>query len=247
MQRLIKTLSILLALTSPATAADLPGRVELALRKAGVPNSAVSILVQEIGASRPELALNVREPMNPASVMKLVTTYAALELLGPAYRWKTEVYRDGNNLAVKGYGDPKLNLESFWLMLRALRGRGLRDLPGDIVLDRSHFAPQPEIPFDDDTYRPYNVSPDALLVNFKSLRFGFLPVAESGTVQVFLEPPMPGLELVNGLRLVESSSCPEGRAFRERIQADFRPRPPRASFSGTYPAACGERELSVAR
>jgi serine-type D-Ala-D-Ala carboxypeptidase/endopeptidase (penicillin-binding protein 4) len=246
MRHLIKSLCILLALTSQATAADLPAKVELALRKAGVPNSSVAIVVQEVGATRPELALNPRTAMNPASVMKLVTTYAALELLSPGYRWKTEVYSDGNNLALKGYGDPKLNLESFWLMLRALRGRGLRDVQGDIVLDRSHFSPQPETPFDDDTYRPYNVSPDALLVNFKSMRFSFLPLAASGSVQVFVEPPMPGLELVNALRLVESSSCPEGRAFRERIQADFRPRPPRASFSGPYPAACGERELSVA-
>src|SRR5262249_31802990 len=95
-------------------------------------------------------------------------------------------------------------------------------------------------------YRPYNVSPDALLVNFKTLRFTFFPEAASGTVRVTAEPPLPGLELVNNLRLVEASSCPEGRAFRERIQAEFRPRPPRASFGGAYPAACGERDLSVA-
>jgi serine-type D-Ala-D-Ala carboxypeptidase/endopeptidase (penicillin-binding protein 4) len=246
MRHLIKSLCVLLALTSPALAADLPATVELALRKAGVPPASVAVVVQEVGSKRPELALNAGIAMNPASVMKLVTTYSALELLGPAYRWKTEVYSDGDNLALKGYGDPRLNLESFWLLLRALRGRGLRDIRGDIVLDRSHFSPQPEAPFDDDPYRPYNVSPDALLVNFKTLRFSFLPRAENGTVQVFLEPPMPGLELVNALRLVESSSCPEGRTFRDRIQADFRPRPPRASFSGLYPAACGERELSVA-
>lgn len=246
MRRLFKTLCVLFALTPPALAADLPTFVDQALRKAGVPRANVALIVQEVGAPRPVLELNADAPMNPASVMKLVTTYSALELLGPAYRWKTEVYTDGGNLALKGYGDPKLNLESFWLMLRALRGRGLRDIRGDIVLDRSHFSPQPETPFDDDPYRPYNVAPDALLVNFKTLRFSFIPQAERGTVQVFLEPPMPGLELVNTLRLVESSSCPEGRAFRDRILAEFRPRPPRASFSGPYPAACGEREMNVA-
>jgi D-alanyl-D-alanine carboxypeptidase/D-alanyl-D-alanine-endopeptidase (penicillin-binding protein 4) len=90
------------------------------------------------------------------------------------------------------------------------------------------------------------VAPDALLVNFKALRFNFVPEAERGTVRVFAEPALPGLELVNTLRLVESSSCPEGRAFRDRIQAEFRPRPPRAAFTGTYPAACGEREMNVA-
>ena len=131
--------------------------------------------MQEVGAPRPELAINAAAPMNPASMMKLVTTYAALELLGPAYRWKTEAYADGDALVLKGYGDPKLNLESFWMLLRALRGRGLRDIQGDIVLDRSYFAPQPEARFDDDTYRPYNVAPDALLVNFKALRFNFIP------------------------------------------------------------------------
>ena len=69
-----------------------PEMVVKELRGAGVPQSSVSILVQEIGARRPSLALNAETPRNPASVMKLVTTYAALELLGPAYRWKTEVY-----------------------------------------------------------------------------------------------------------------------------------------------------------
>jgi serine-type D-Ala-D-Ala carboxypeptidase/endopeptidase (penicillin-binding protein 4) len=246
MQRLFKTLWLLLALTPPVQAADLPKFVEQALRDAGVPRASVAIVVQDVTAPRPELALNAAVPMNPASVMKLVTTYAGLELLGPAYRWKTEAYTDGDGLVLKGYGDPKLNLESFWLLLRNLRARGLRDIQGDIVLDRSYFATQPDLRFDDDTYRPYNVAPDALLVNFKTLRFNFKPQADNGTVRVFVEPPLPGLELVNTLKLVESSGCPEGRAFRDRIQAEFRPRPPRAAFTGPYPAACGEREMSVA-
>src|SRR5262245_34705000 len=169
MRRVFKVLTVLLALTPPAQAADLPVFVDQALRKAGVPRSSVSIVVQEVGSARSSLALNPGASMNPASVMKLVTTYSALELLGPAYRWKTEVYSDGENLVLKGYGDPKLSLESFWMMLRALRGRGFQDLKGDLILDRTYFSPQPETPFDDDPYRPYNVSPDALLVNFKTL------------------------------------------------------------------------------
>ena len=236
----------MLALTSSALGASFPNSVEQSLSKAGIPRSSVALVVQEVGAARPSLAVNAAAPMNPASVMKLVTTYSALELLGPAYRWRTEVYADGEDLYLKGYGDPKLNLESFWLMLRALRGRGLRDLKGDIFLDRSWFLPQPEAPFDDDTYRPYNVTPDALLVNFKALRFTFIPDGVRSAVNVFAEPALPGLEIVNSLRLAEGAACPEGRAFRERIQADFQPRPPRAAFTGAYPAACGERDLTVA-
>ncbi|HXM81949.1 MAG TPA: D-alanyl-D-alanine carboxypeptidase/D-alanyl-D-alanine-endopeptidase [Burkholderiales bacterium] len=234
----------LLALTTFAGAADLPKSVLQALRSVGIPQSSVGAVVQEVGTARPSLAVNANQAMNPASVMKLVTTYAALELLGPAYRWKTEVYLDGDNLVLKGYGDPKLNYESFWMLLRSLRGRGVREIRGDVVLDRSHFAPIAEQPFDSEPFRPYNVRPDALLVNFKSLRFSFLP--EEGKVRIFVEPALPGLEVVNSLKIVEGG-CPEGRAFRDLIQASFESAPkPRAAFTGLYPAQCGERDLNVA-
>ena len=233
----------LLALTSAAAAADLPPSVASALQASGIPLPNVSVVVQEVAAPRPALAVNEHEPRNPASVMKLVTTFSALELLGPAYRWKTEAYADGDNVVLRGTGDPKLNLESFWMMLRALRGRGLRDIKGDVVLDRSFFGPVSAAPLDDDTFRPYNVAPDALLVNFKSLRFMFLP-QENG-VRIYAEPALPGLEIVNALK-IGAGNCVDGRAFRDLIGASFQPRPPRASFTGSYPAACGEKELNVA-
>jgi D-alanyl-D-alanine carboxypeptidase/D-alanyl-D-alanine-endopeptidase (penicillin-binding protein 4) len=225
-------------------AADLPKTALDALRKASIPTSAVAAWVQEIGAPAPTVTLNARTPMNPASTMKLVTTLAALELLGPAYRWKTEAYLDGETLVLRGRGDPKLNLESFWLLLRNLRGRGLRDLRGDVVLDRSFFAPAQYAPLDDDIYRTYNVAPDALLVNFKALRFTFVP--QDTAVRIYVEPSLPGMQVTNGLKLV-AGACPDGsRALRELAQAAFVSVPPRASFTGSYPASCGERELNLA-
>ena len=226
-----------------AEAADIPKSVADGLKRAGIPESAVAIWVQELGASKPRLAVNADKPMNPASTMKIVTTYSALELLGPAYRWKTEAYLDGEDLVLKGYGDPRLDEESYWMLLRALRGRGLRDIR-DIVLDRSYFAPAQLAAFDNDTFRPYNVTPDALLVNFKSVRFVFVPEGER--VRVFAEPSLPGLEIINSLR-TSAGACPDGtRAFREVVAASFQSKPPRASFTGVYPVACLERELNVA-
>ena len=247
MPRLFKTflacLALLPALVPNPAAGQLPKEVADGLRSAGVPLSNVAVVVQEVGAWRASLTMNSHQPMNPASTMKLVTTYAALELLGPAYRWKTEAWLDGDNLVLKGYGDPKLNHESFWMLLRNLRGRGLRDIR-DVILDRSHFAPVADTPFDGEVYRPYNVPPDALLVNFKSLRFTFLP-EEGNKVRLFVEPALPGLEIVNTLRLADGP-CPEGRAFRELMQASFESKPgPRASFTGVYPQQCGEKDFNV--
>jgi len=243
MARPFKSFPVLWALISfGAAGAELPAPVLQALGDARVPQASVSIVVQEVGARRPSLALNAAASRNPGSVMKLVTTYAALELLGPAYRWKTEVYRDGEDLVLRGTGDPKLNYESFWMLLRNLRGRGLRELRGDIVLDRSYFGPVSPDLIDNEVFRPYNVTPDALLVNFKSLRFVFYP--EDGKVRLFVEPHLPGLEVVNALRLSDGA-CPEGRAFRDLTQASFEPKPPRAAFTGYYPVSCSERELNV--
>lgn len=237
-------LAVLTGAGVPADAAELPRAVSRALRAAGIPLSAVGAVVQEIGAARPTLDLNERSILNPASTMKLVTTYAALERMGPAYRWRTEAYVDGDDLVLRGSGDPKLSYERFWMLLRNLRGRGLSEIRGDIVLDRSYFAPAQYSPFDSDTYRPYNVPPDALLVNFKSLHFTFIP-EESRGVRIYAEPALPGLAIVNSLKIGEGA-CPDGRAFRELLQASFQPRPPRASFTGAYPASCGERDMNVA-
>ena len=229
---------------APTSGADLPRSVTRALQAAGIPLSSVAAVVQDIDAPQPRIALNERAAMNPASTMKLVTTWVALEQLGPAYRWPTEAYLDGQDLVLRGTGDPKLDTESFWMLLRNLRGRGLRDLRGDIVLDRSYFAPAQYSPFDSEPYRPYNVTPDALLVNFKSLRFTFIPEDDKG-VRIYAEPALPGLAIVNSLKIADGA-CPEGRAFRELLQAAFQPRPPSASFTGAYPASCGERDMNVA-
>lgn len=257
MPALTPRICLLLALTAAAILANaqaaLPPPVAQALTAAKIPASAVAVVVQEVGGSRAALSVNATAPMNPASVMKLVTTYAALDLLGPAYRWKTEAWvngslRDGvleGELILKGGGDPKLDLEAFWILLRALRGRGLREIRGDLILDRAFFEAAAGDPgrFDGDPFRPYNVLPDALLVNYKSLRFLFYP--DNGAVRIHVEPRPPALEVINVLRLTDGS-CPEGSAFRNLLKPTFEPERQRAIFAGQYPRSCGEKDLNVA-
>jgi D-alanyl-D-alanine carboxypeptidase/D-alanyl-D-alanine-endopeptidase (penicillin-binding protein 4) len=241
-------------LTLPAVAQTLPPPVAQALAAAKVPQANVAVVVQELGVHHETLRHNASAPMNPASVMKLVTTFAGLDLLGPAYRWKTEAYAAGpiqddalaGDLVLKGYGDPKLDLEAYWMVLRALRGRGVREIRGDLVLDRSYFERNGGDAgrFDGDPFRPYNVLPDAVLVGYKSLRFLFSLDAGRG-VRIYVEPRPPALEVVSTLR-VGDGPCPEGSAFREILKPTFEPARQRAIFAGVYPASCGEKELHVA-
>lgn len=73
-------------------------------------------------------------------------------------------------LYLKGSGDPKLNMEQFWLLLRNLRSMGVRDIHGDLLLDRTLFSLAPHDPaaFDGEPLRPYNVGADAALINFQA-------------------------------------------------------------------------------
>jgi D-alanyl-D-alanine carboxypeptidase/D-alanyl-D-alanine-endopeptidase (penicillin-binding protein 4) len=236
-----------------ALAAALPPPVVNALRDAAVPQDSVAVVIQEVGAATPALSHRADVAMNPASVMKLVTSFVALEWLGPAFTWKTEAYLDGElkdgtlagNLVLKGYGDPKITLENFWLLLRELRQKGLRDIKGDLVLDRSYFSANGHDPgrFDEQPLRAYNVGPDALLVNFKTVRFILAPDADNRRVTVRAEPALAGLTVRNTLKLT-NAECGDWKA---NARAGFVSSGDKAeaTFAGTYALACDEQNWYV--
>jgi D-alanyl-D-alanine carboxypeptidase/D-alanyl-D-alanine-endopeptidase (penicillin-binding protein 4) len=237
-----------------ATRAQLPPPVVQAFADARVPLSGVAVVVQEVGAGQPLFAHEPTRPMNPASVMKLVTTFAALELLGRDYRWKTEAYLSGpleggvlrGDLVIKGYGDPKITIEQWQSFMAALRARGLDRVAGDLALDRSWFRPAKHDPaeFDKEPLKPYNVGPDALLVSFNSVRFVFAPNAAGDAVDLRAEPSLAEVALGAPPKL-GGGDCGD---WRGTIGARFVNRGATASaaFAGSFSAACGERDWYVA-
>lgn len=241
----------LLALAATAVHAQLPEPVARALAQAGIPESATGFFVQEAGADRPILSSGAERGLNPASTIKLLTTYAGLELLGPAYVWVTEAYAGGpikdgvlsGDLVLRGRGDPKLTIENFWLLLRSLRGRGLREIRGDLVLDRSYFPSGEDYDpgrFDDQPNRPYNTGPDALLVNFKSVRLQFVPDFEARAVHVVAEPVVPAIQVVNNLTLDAKGPCGDWLG-KLKLDAQGNAQSARFVLNGVFPASCGER------
>jgi len=183
----LRACALAVGLVAVSAQAALPRAVGRAFLDAGIPLNHVGIVVQDTAKPRPLFAYDAYRSRSPASVMKLVTTFAALDLLGPDYRWKTEAYLDGplvdgelhGNLILKGSGDPKITVEQWQSFIDDLRAKGLAAIDGDLVLDRSRFALPPHDPgaFDHAPLKPYNVGPDALLVNFKSLRLTLAPDA----------------------------------------------------------------------
>ncbi|MBS1131288.1 MAG: D-Ala-D-Ala carboxypeptidase Serine peptidase family [Proteobacteria bacterium] len=243
---------ILAGISLAALADGLPPSVLGALKTAQIPAKNVAVVIQAVDTGSPLVAHNASQAMNPASVMKLLTTYAALDLLGPAYTWKTTVWTESapvdgilsGNLYIKGSGDPRFAIEHLWSLLRQLQVRGIRQIAGDVVLDRTAFNVPSIDPgaFDDKPMRPYNVGPDGLLLNFRSLRFTLVP--DNGKPRVLMETPSEGLRVDNQLR-AGNGDC--GSNWKDLINVRLIPENSgnRLEFTGTYSALCGEKPLNL--
>ncbi|MCJ8167839.1 D-alanyl-D-alanine carboxypeptidase/D-alanyl-D-alanine-endopeptidase [Pseudomonas sp. A3.4] len=192
-----------------------------------LPADALALAVIPLDGPGQARFIGADQPLNPASTMKLVTTFAALELLGPTYRWPTRLLTTGNldgstlngDLILQLGGDPKLTQERVWMLLRDLRASGVKHVNGRLLLDSSHLRPNEQQSFRDDgndPSRPFLVDADSLLVNFKSLRVDVR--TRSGQSYVTLEPPLGNVQLENQVQVKPASSCPRWPALRFESQ-----------------------------
>lgn len=222
----------------------LPLVVTDALHRSAIPLNAVGAYVQEVGAAAPLIVSNETMSLNPASTMKLVTTNAALDLLGPAFTWKTQAYANGTqsgdvlngDLVIKGSGDPKLVTENLWLFLRRIRATGIREIRGNLILDRSAFGDAVYDPavFDGDPLKPYNAGPDALLLNYKAFAVRFTPRPELNRVDVTTEPPAAGFAIT--APALTGGLCVDWQAKLHPVLDAAG-----IAFAGNYSSVCGEK------
>ncbi len=245
-------LALLLALaacgTVPVVAPSLPAAFARTLQEAEIPPSAVALRIQDLEDGVPLLSHNASLPFQPASIMKLVTTQAALELLGPDYRWTTRFYTNGiqsgdvlqGPLMIQGSGDPRLAQEDLWRALRRLRAMGIREISGGLLFDRSRFQVAPEsLPaFDAQPEKPYNALPDALLLDAKAVNFRLMPDTINRRVTVFSEPALFGVTVI--APTLTGGDCGDWRRQLGLVQEASVLR-----FTGSYAASCAEQRMAI--
>jgi len=246
MRRCWVLLAALIPLVAGATgeADTLPAPVRAALNLREVPAESVSIHVTDVETGEVVVDWLSDEPRNPASTLKLMTTLAALDILGPAYRWQTKVYALGpivdgrldGDLLLQGTGDPFLVTERVWQLARELRRTGLETIDGDLLVDDSYFEVGPYDPgaFDQQPLRAYNVAPNALLMNFKVVRYWFTPETGTESVRIELDPPLANVGIDNRLRL-GNGPC---RGYQRGIAIHANESVDRMTFSGRFPRGC---------
>ena len=234
------------------SAQDLPGPLEKQIKRFNLSRNSLSLEVREMDSGRTVLSMNGNRPRNPASVIKILTSLSALEMLGPHFLWQTKYYLDGNlrdgvlngDLVIAGSGDPFVTVDRFWHQVNNLRQRGIHTITGDLVIDNSLFQVPPHDPsaFDNRPSRLYNVGPDAAIINFSATRFVIQPV--NGKIQIFADPPMAGLEIKNTVSGADGKCQNRNAGWKYGIE--HKQGKIIASFSGTYRKRCGQHSISRA-
>ena len=222
---------------------SLPYGVRTKLNKAKLNPHAMSAYVTDVNSPRPLLGHQDQTSRVPASVMKLITSYAALGTLGPNYRWPLDVMTRGpvrngtlqGDLIIKGYGSPEFNQAELRKVLHGIKQKGIRNVNGRVLFDNTYFNVANMPSFDGKSQSAYNAQPDALLYNERISSF---QVRASGKrVHVSTSTPTHNLKIVNRMKKYRSSCLPRINVSNSGAQTVV-------TFTGGFASRCGTRSYN---
>lgn len=226
----------------------LPQTINEKIRKSSISEKDISIYIKEAGRDGNVVAsLNKDEMLTPASVIKVLTTYAALLELGFDYRWPTKFYTTGRlhngilygDLVVEGFGDPTLNDKDLEKIVSYIRAAGIGQIKGDIIIDRSYFnvGNKDSSGFDENPYSAYNAMPDAMMFNERISTVCVTPNRN----EVYKKNGDESYKVVNQLQPVNQPCT--GRYSWPAVKIDKSQAVPTVHLKGKISKRCGTRNL----
>ncbi len=226
----------------------LPQAIVSEIRKSGIAQKDVSIYIKEAGNGGKVVAsLNAGKTRTPASVIKVLSTYAAVLKLGFDYRWPTKFYIRGSlskgvlrgDLLVKGFGDPTLDSKDLDKIVARIRAKGIRRITGNIVIDRSYFkvSTKNTSGFDKHTYSAYNAMPDAMMFNERISTVCVTPNKKS----VYKKDADGSYKVLNQLKYV-NKAC-KGRYSWPGVKITHPNSVPTVILKGSISQRCGKRNI----
>jgi D-alanyl-D-alanine carboxypeptidase/D-alanyl-D-alanine-endopeptidase (penicillin-binding protein 4) len=171
----------------------------------------ISVAVVDAETGKVLYGRNERTGLNAASNVKLVTTAAALALLGPEFRWKTAVLTQApaeggraisaagelqGDLILRAAGDPTLGPQDLAELANDLASLGLRKVRGGLLLDASAFDSTTVGPAYDekDDSAAFRAPSSAASLNSNAVSVTITPGATAGApARVVLDPSSPNL------------------------------------------------------
>ena len=227
----------------------LPQVINEEIRKSGIAKKDISIYIKEAGKGGKVVAsLNEYKTRSPASVIKVLTTYAAVLKLGFDYRWPTKFYTTGTlengilkgDLLIKGFGDPTLSDKELAKIVSDIRAEGIRQIRGDIVIDRSYFkiGNKDSSGFDENPYSAYNAMPDAMMFNERVVTVSVIPKKK----KVYKKHADESYRVVD--QLIHVNKPCKGKYSWPGVRIDKSAVVPTVLLKGQISKRCGTRNIS---
>lgn len=119
--------------------APVTARLEKTLAAPALKTGFVGMRVVSLDSGKLLFERNSEKSLMPASNLKIVTCAASLALLGPSFTYTTEVYLSGDDLILKGSGDPSLDMARLQALAEAVKAAGVTELKGRLLYDASVF------------------------------------------------------------------------------------------------------------
>jgi D-alanyl-D-alanine carboxypeptidase/D-alanyl-D-alanine-endopeptidase (penicillin-binding protein 4) len=140
----------------------------------------------------------------PASTTKILTTVAALKILGPQFNFKTQIFVTGRvekntlqgDLYLKGSGDPSLTASHLMGLVSGLVKQGIKKVNGNFYYDDSQVVSRLKIREMGDSSAAYNPGMGALSVDFNQFVLRWqIPRASPSTLDVTVTPNFSWISL----------------------------------------------------
>lgn len=226
----------------------LPSGIEEQIKKSGISKKDISIYIKEVDVgSRVIASLNADTTRTPASVIKVLATYAAVLKLGFDYRWPTQFYTTGSlqngvlrgDLLVKGFGDPTLASKDLESIVATIKAKGIQKITGNIVIDRNYFdvGSKDNSGFDQHTFSPYNAMPDAMMFNERVSTICVTPNKND----VYKKTVDESYKIRNNLQHV-NKPC-RGKYSWPAVKIDKSKVVPEVLLQGKISKQCGKRDI----
>lgn len=249
-------LSILACTSSPAdkaqhlTQEELQSQLVAQLQQAQLPAEALAYVAYPLTNPTEKVSYQAEKSMQPASTMKLLTSITGLELLGTAYRGKTQLlaYEQAQKqmrhpLVLQGVADMDLTLQQLWFLLQQAYDLGIRQIPA-IHIDRSWFNPARQdlsaLPFDETPREYYNLLPDALFLQRNMLGISLKSTAEQLSGQFY--PSLQGLELITDQVQLTDTACSDWYPDLHQLAFKRQPHAVQLVVQGKFPKKCHNYE-----
>ena len=231
--------------------------VDALIKKHQIPENKLSIILEDSESGERLISINPSTTRSPGSVTKIFTAFAALDLLGEAYQWRTDAFieKENNNkeivdhLLIRGGGDPSFSIKDLEELILNIRAKGIREIRDDIYFDQTFFRQRKKstAKFDKSPLRPYNTMHSSLIINSNKIDLSFNLNEKTGKPDITpLFLPI-GIEIENNLS-VGSGKCKD---FRSKVTFDekFRKQTLTILINGVYPAQCKnlDHDLAITR